>query len=198
LSLGPLLVAGALLSVERACYVWIARAPGSFRAFVARAGLGDPVGVVEKLFYAFKALQLSVFAAWCYVHGASMMPTAPASLITAAAVVIVAGQGLVMSAFYQLGRVAVFFGDRLGHDVPWCWAFPFSALPHPQYFGTVLTIWAFFAAMRFPFPDWYVLPVVETVYYGIGALLEEPAPDGERSGSSPARCGPTRHRDERA
>jgi hypothetical protein len=47
-----LLLAGALLAVERACYVWIARAPRSFRAWTARpsvAWLGDPVAIVEKL-----------------------------------------------------------------------------------------------------------------------------------------------------
>ena len=176
MSPGPLIVAGALLGLERAGYVWIARAPESFRASVARAGLGDPVGVVEKLFYAFKVLQLSVFAGWCHAHGGSLTPTAPASVIAAAAVVFVAAQALVMSAFYRLGRVAVFFGDRFGHDVPWCAAFPFSALPHPQYFGAVLSIWALFAAMRFPYPDWYWLPAIETVYYAIGATLEERAP----------------------
>lgn len=168
-----LLVAGALLGLERVCYVWIARAPQSFRACVARAHLGNPVKVVETLFYAFKALQLSVFVGWCYLHTGSLSPTAPAAVIAAAAVVLVAAQALVMSAFYRLGRVAVFFGDRFGHEVPWCREFPFSALPHPQYFGAVLSIWAFFAAMRFPHPDWYLLPAVETVYYAGAAMLEE-------------------------
>ena len=176
MSLGLLLIAGALLGLERACYIWIARAPESFRACVARAGLGGPVSAVETLFYAFKALQLSVFAGWCYLHTGSMIPTASACVIAAATIVLVAGQTLVMVAFYKLGRVAVFFGDRFGYDVPWCSDFPFSALPHPQYFGTVLSIWALFAAMRFPHPDWYLLPVVETVYYATGAMLEERTP----------------------
>jgi hypothetical protein len=30
----------------------------------------------------------------------------------------------------------------------------------------------FFIAMRFPYHDWYLLPALETVYYGIGAWLE--------------------------
>jgi methylene-fatty-acyl-phospholipid synthase len=177
-SLGPLLLAGVLLAVERACYVWIARAPQSFRAWIARpsiAWLGEPVAVVEKLFYAFKVLQLSVFIGWCYVHGGSLTPTAPPPVIAVAVVVLVAGQALIMSAFYQLGRVATFFGDRLGHEVPWCRDFPFSVVPHPQYLGAVLSIWSFFAAMRFPHPDWYLVPALETAYYVAGAVLEERA-----------------------
>jgi len=124
-----LLLAGALLAVERACYVWIARAPRSFRAWTARpsvAWLGDPVAVVEKLF----------------------------------------------------------FGDRLGYEAPWCSAFPFSVLPHPQYLGAVVAIWAFFAVMRYPHPDWYLLPVVETMYYVAGATLEERAQGASVRGTS--------------
>src|SRR5262249_32637343 len=157
---------GALLGVERACYVWIARSPRSFRAWAVRpavAAHGEPVAIVAKLFYAFKILQVSVFLGWCYVYGGSLVPAAPTVVIAVAAVVLLAGQTLVMSAFYRLGRVAVFFGDRLGHEGPWCSAFPFSVLPHPQYLGALLSIWGFFAAMRFPYPDWCVIPVVETV-----------------------------------
>jgi len=176
LTLALLLLAGALLGVERACYVWIARAPRSFRAWAARPTValhGKPVVIVAKLFYAFKLLQVSVFLAWCYVHSGSLVPTAPTVVIAMAALVLLAGQALVMSAFYRLGRVAVFFGDRLGHEVPWCSAFPFSVVPHPQYLGALLSIWALFVAMRFPHPDWYLIPAVETVYYAMGAWLEE-------------------------
>jgi hypothetical protein len=57
-SLGLLALAGALLSVERVCYAWIAWAPASFRDWCARpvlAWLGEPVAVVRALFFAFKA-----------------------------------------------------------------------------------------------------------------------------------------------
>ena len=42
----------------------------------------------------------------------------------------------------------------------------------PQYVGTVLSIWGFFLVMRFPHDDWLVLPVLETIYYTLGARLE--------------------------
>jgi methylene-fatty-acyl-phospholipid synthase len=177
MSLGAVLAAAVLLGAERACYVWIARAPGSFRAWCALpavAGLGEPVVIVRRLFYAFKVLQALVFLGWCVLHGdGSLMPTArdPAVLGLAAAA-IAAGQVLNWSVFYRLGWVGAFFGDRLGHEVRWCREFPFSLLSHPQYVGTVLTIWGFFAIMRFPHDDWYVLPLLETGYYLLGGYLE--------------------------
>src|SRR5262245_28937121 len=174
-----LVVAAALLGVERACYVWIARAPARFMAWCGRpaiARLGEPVAIVEKLFYAFKVLQAAVFVAWCWLH-ADGAPVAPSALVTVlAGAAIVVGQILNLTVFYRLGRMAVFFGDRLGYDVPWCRAFPFSLVDHPQYIGAVLTIWGFFLFARFPHGDWYLLPALETVYYVIGALLEAAPP----------------------
>jgi hypothetical protein len=40
-----------------------------------------------------------------------------------------------LSVFYRLGAVGVFFRDRLGYEVPWCRAFPFSWVAHLQYVG---------------------------------------------------------------
>lgn len=177
MSLVALAVAAALLAVERACYVLISRAPAAFRALCARwAPVGGPVAVVERLFVAFKALQLSVFAAWCYVHGdGSLLPThgRPLEFALASALIVV-GQVFVIATFYRLGRIGVFFGDRLGYRVRRCHEFPFSVLAHPQYVGTIVTIWGLFLAMRFPHDDWYALPILETVYYAAGAWLEEP------------------------
>jgi phosphatidyl-N-methylethanolamine N-methyltransferase len=178
LDLGATLAAAALLSLERLSYVWIARAPDEFRAWCKRpaiARLGEPVVVVRALFYAFKVLQLAVFLGWCWLHGGgSLAPTArDGTVLGLAAAAIVAGQTLNWSVFYRLGWVGAFFGDRLGHAVPWCREFPFSLLAHPQYVGTVLSIWGFFAIMRSPQADWYVLPVIETIYYFAGGSLEE-------------------------
>ena len=61
----------------------------------------------------------------------------------------------------------------LGYEMPWCRAFPFSWLKHPQYVGTVLFIWGFFLVLRFPHDDWYILPIIETVYYVLGACFEQ-------------------------
>jgi phosphatidyl-N-methylethanolamine N-methyltransferase len=172
-----LLVAAAFLSLERLCYVAIARAPERFRRFCRRpavASLGEPVQIVQELFYGFKVLQGAVFLGWCYVHGdGSLVPTGSGILpLGIGGVLIVAGLTLSAAVFYRLGTVGVFYGHQLGYDVPWSRAFPFSWFKHPQYIGTVIAIWGFFVVMRFPHPDWYLLPVLETVYYVVGASFE--------------------------
>jgi len=96
-----------------------------------------------------------------------------AAALVIGGVLIVAGQLLNGSVFYRLGSAGVFYGNILGHEVPWCRDFPFSVLSHPQYIGTVLSIWGFFLAARFPNDDWSLLPALETVYYIVGARLED-------------------------
>jgi hypothetical protein len=189
--------AAALLGIERVCYVWIARAPESFRGWATRpavAWLGEPLAIVRALFLAFKALQYAVFAGWCWLHGTrSVTPTDDLAALAIGGLLVTAGQILNGLVFYRLGRVGVFFGDRLGHAVTWCEAFPFSRLDHPQYLGSVLTIWGFFLLTRFPHDDWYLLPALETVYYAIGAHLENPpasrpAPSLEGSAATRETC----------
>ena len=80
MNLWILLCAAAVLSLERLCYVWIWRAPGAFRVVCARpivASVGEPVNVVQTLFYGFKGLQGVVFVGWCYVydHGSLWPPS---------------------------------------------------------------------------------------------------------------------------
>ena len=172
------LAAAVLLSLERLCYVWIARAPDHFRSVCARvpATSGrDPVDVVGSLFVAFKALQAGVFLAWCYAYGGGSLwpPDADLTALAIGASLFAAGQALSTSVFYRLGRVGVFYGDRFGEDLPWCREFPFSAFSHPQYLGALMSIWGFFFVMRFPHDDWIALPILESVYYTVGARLEE-------------------------
>ena len=93
--------------------------------------------------------------------------------MAAGLVLILAGQGLNFSAFYQRGEVGVYYGVRFGHEAPWRRGFPFSLLKHPQYVGAVMSICGFFLVMRFPHGDWFVLPALETVYYALGACCEQ-------------------------
>lgn len=173
-------VAAVLLSFERMFYIWVSRRPDSLAPAVETLSAGgiaaDRVDVLRWAFYAFKTLQVAVFIWWCVVfgQGQAWAPPAPPVLAAAAALMSI-GQFLNLSVFYRLGTVGVFYGAHFGYAVPWTHAFPFSFpwLKHPQYFGTVLSIWGLFLAARYPSPDWWALPLVETVYYGIGARLEK-------------------------
>jgi Phospholipid methyltransferase len=195
-------VAAALLSLERGCYVAVSRAPDAFQRGCARpwvAWIGGPVAVVGALFVGFKALQVAVFAWWCWVQGdGSGVVAGDAPVLTVAAVLILAGQILNASVFRRLGAAGVFYGNLFGYPLPWHRGFPFSVVAHPQYVGAVLSIWGFFVATRFPHGDWYWLPALETVYYAVSTCLEGRAPPTARadasriSGSgSPLRDRPT-------
>jgi methylene-fatty-acyl-phospholipid synthase len=175
--MGVFLAAALLLSFERLAYLWIWHRPDQFRALAAHAPLdrvGSPVDLLQLLFLGFKAIQAAVFVAWCWWWGCGDLWAGDADSTprVLGAALLVVGQALNLSVFRKLGRVGVFYGNRLGYDVPWCRGFPFSVLRHPQYTGAVLSIWGFFLVMRFPHADWFWLPALETLYYAAGARLE--------------------------
>lgn len=168
-------MAAISLALERLTYALVWQRPDLFVRFCQRfASDRSPVDVLAALFAGFKMLQVAVFVAWCAVHG-DFPSRASDRLDTllAGAVFLGAGQILNAAVFWRLGRRGVFYGNRFGVDTPWCASFPFPWIRHPQYVGTVLSIWAFFLVMRYPAPDWAVLPLLETVYYMLGAAAEQ-------------------------
>ncbi|HUL73260.1 MAG TPA: methyltransferase [Vicinamibacterales bacterium] len=171
------LVAAALLSLERLFYVWISHRPRDVERLIRARTRTSPVVAVQWLFAGFKAIQLSAFVLWVRAFGgpAPWPVWQTAGVMTTAIALVLAGQALNLCVFYRLGRTGVFYGAQFGYEVAYVRAFPFSWFAHPQYVGAVLSIWGCFLALRFPHADWYVLPVLETVYYVIGARLERPS-----------------------
>ena len=67
-------------------------------------------------------------------HSCSALPSGPADL-----------QILNVSIYKAIGADGVYYGVRLGKQVPWVTGFPFNmSLSHPQYVGSVLTVWGCF------------------------------------------------------
>ncbi|XOZ32802.1 methyltransferase [Halomonadaceae bacterium KBTZ08] len=168
--LTALILSALLLSLERLTYYAVANHPERWHAACQRpplAALGSPVDVVHKLFYLFKMVQAGVFLGWCMVMTGNWLPAPTADPVMAGAGIALMGLGLVLNAsvFARLGRVGVFYGSQLGHHVPWVQGFPFSLLKHPQYMGALALIWGFFLLMRYPYPDWFYLPLLETALY---------------------------------
>ena len=174
-----LILAALALALERAAYVYAWRAPDDFRARSARLGLGgDPTRALERLFYLFKGVQAAVFATWiAYFSGGIPALRDEAAALWGGLALVAIGQCLNLMTFLRLGRLGVFYGVRFGHSVPWCDAFPFSVLRHPQYVGAVLSIWGLFLMTRFPAADWCWLPLLETLYYALGAHFESEVDD---------------------
>jgi phosphatidyl-N-methylethanolamine N-methyltransferase len=164
-----------VLSLERLAYAAIWRRPAGFRCLCHKwLPRTSPVDVLAGLFVLFKILQCLVFVGWWIAHGDGLRPATsePGRLIVGGSMVI-AGQILNLAVFVRLGRAGVFYGSRLGEPVPWRVGFPFSWVRHPQYAGTVVTIWGAFIVMRYPAVDWTVIPALETLYYAIGAYIEK-------------------------
>lgn len=183
-----LLLAAAALAIERLSYIWIWRHPTSFKAFCARPTLpflGEPVDAVQRLFFGFKVIQATVFIAWIggfggwFESGPKVLWASSPAAVGFGFLLISAGQVLNFLVFARLGKKGVFYGTRFGYNVPWVHGFPFSILKHPQYVGTAITIWGLFLATRFPHPDWFLLPLLETVYYTLGAHFEQDLPGNE-------------------
>jgi methylene-fatty-acyl-phospholipid synthase len=178
MTLWSLLVAAGALSLERICYAWVWHKPDAFLQLCGKpimAAFDEPVDVLRNLFVRFKALQLSVFLYWCYLHGhgAVIVPGGADLCLWIGSILIVGGQVLNMQVFLRLGKIGVFYGNRLGYHVPWSRGFPFSLVRHPQYVGAVLSVWGFFMTTSFPYDDWYLLPTLQTGQYLVGAYLEQ-------------------------
>lgn len=166
------------LSLERVTYYLVWRHPAAFMTLCERplaARLGEPVDVLQKAFYLFKVLQLVVFAAWCFVfetRGLVPRPTEHVGALLAGALLIAFGQTLNALVFRELGKTGVFYGNRFGHEVPWSESFVFAIFRHPQYVGAALSVWGFFLVMRYPEPDWLVLPAAQTLLNVVSAAHE--------------------------
>lgn len=192
MNLAVFALAASLLSLERVGYLWAWRRPEAFARRVRALGLADdPVIGLERLFYGFKVLQIGVLTGWiAWRQGDAFPALAPEPwAFWGGLALVVVGQALNFGTFRAIGRTGVFYGVRFGHDVPWCSKFPFNLVDHPQYVGTVMTIWGAFLASDLPEPDWVVLPAFLTVSYLIGMALEKPIEGEARSATSDASAG---------
>jgi len=196
MSLWGVLVVALGLGLERLTYAWVWHRPTAFQALCKRArfrALASPTDALEYLFWGFKTLQAAIFLTWCWLWGGGVvrLPAWGPAMI-AGLLLVGSGQVLNLGVFHRLGRTGVFYGNRFGYAVPWCHRFPFSVLRHPQYVGTLLSVWGFFLVMRFPHPDWVVLPLLETAYYTLGSYVERQA-GGDSGRVRPQQggtCGP--------
>ncbi len=83
-------------------------------------------------------------------------------------------QTLNVSMYNAIGKKGVYYGEKLGSKVPWCTSFPFSVVSHPQYVGSVLSIWGVFALVYAQGPA--TLCIVATYWtwlYFVTGLIEQ-------------------------
>jgi len=170
-------IAAVLLGLERLTYWWTWNYPQAFERAACAGGWisdGDPVVLLRRLFYGFKAIQIGVLIGWCMLFGQTWLPlpTASALVLFAGLALLAFGQALNFGVIFRLKSDGMFYGNRFGRSIEWQTGFPFSVVPHPQYLGALISVWGFMLIMRYPNPDWLALPLVSTALYAFGIWVE--------------------------
>jgi methylene-fatty-acyl-phospholipid synthase len=91
----------------------------------------------------------------------------------AALLLVGCGQALNIGIFNAIGSSGVYYGSKLGHDIPWVEGFPFNVVRHPQYVGSVMTVWGLAALVWTQAPAGLgLLAAYWTVLYIITGWME--------------------------
>lgn len=76
--------------------------------------------------------------------------------------------------YRAIGKAGVYYGFKLGKKIPWHTGFPFNlGIQHPQYVGSVLTMWGLGGLLWSQAPQGFgLLLVFWTSLYAATALQE--------------------------
>ena len=76
--------------------------------------------------------------------------------------------------YKAIGKEGVYYGEKLGRKVPWCTSFPFSVVSHPQYVGSVLSIWGVLTLVQAQGPATiWTIAYYWTGLYVVTGLIEQ-------------------------
>ena len=79
-----------------------------------------------------------------------------------------------MGIYNAIGADGVYYGFKLGKTVPWVTGFPFNVTSHPQYIGSVLTVWGCFCLTLSQQPPGLLpLTIYWTCLYAITLIQEQ-------------------------
>ena len=60
-------------------------------------------------------------------------------------ILITIGQILNISVYYKIGIIGVYYGNKLGYNLPWITTFPYNiGINNPQYIGCILTLFGLY------------------------------------------------------
>ena len=83
-------------------------------------------------------------------------------------------QVLNVAIYRAIGTRGVYYGFKLGQPVPWNSGFPFNVVAHPQYVGSVMTIWGLGILLWTQSPPGFTaLLVFWTLCYVLTGLQEQ-------------------------
>jgi len=167
-------------------FVWT-RADRFYQTF---KGLGEPYQVFSQCAHLIKILQ--IFSTLIYFIGVDTLTSEPyvksflgefqeytksanPFQVLLGFQLFFLGQLFNYYVYKTIGEDGVYYGCRLGREVPWFYGFPFSTVPHPQYLGATLSCWGavvlFATEANVAMGLWFLGPLL-TVYYVFSSLVE--------------------------
>jgi len=182
-------VACALLMIERLTYTWVHTFTGSYIKF-ANSSVGKmlgskPLDVVLNLFFINKTVQMGTFIGWYFYmidfespwqRGFSFEAVTRLQWVMLFQAFAV-GQTLNYAIYKKIGKAGVYYGYRLGIDVPWVTGYPFNVgIPHPQYIGSCITcigVNAFCACPIHLANGWLSITAWQCIAYTYMGLVED-------------------------
>ena len=164
-----------LLSTPYAIYIIVWTQSDAFISLIKQLQLGvTPIDLFAYLVYAIKLLQLIVLTLYFFAIG-FMWKFSPIRTVMGT-IIFAFGQFLNVSTYHTIGYNGVHYGCRLNREkpVPWVSGFPFNVVSHPQYVGSVLSIWGILLVvwnLRLGFaPVW--MACMWTWYYVVVSKVE--------------------------
>lgn len=108
----------------------------------------DPVHTLATLAVSMRTVQIALTLLYVAEELGGWGPLAAAytgaPLLVQLLVLVVGGFGeaLNMGIYNTIGKDGVYYGVKLGKEIPWVHGFPFNVCGHPQYVGCTLFLWA--------------------------------------------------------
>lgn len=134
-----------------------------------------PSDVMMKVAWGLKAVQFTSYFFFYIGLGETKLGEITALRFVAFLICFGVGQALNAGIYNAIGNHGVYYGTRLGVEVPWYNGFPFTVCPHPQYIGSVLSYYglAFLLHNAEHHMALWGVAVLMTGYYAVTGYIEE-------------------------
>ena len=181
----------AALSVPHVFYFLVWTNSKKFYWFASKflSFLGEPYQAFAKLAHMIKLFQTCAIVLW-YATPEWLFAQTPQTIVDAALVIaqrlsvtqallgvelFLLGQLFNGAVYKAIGEAGVYYGCRLGKDIPWVYGFPYNTVPHAQYLGATISIWGgcvLFATEHHVSQGLYGIGAIMAVFYTFSSLVE--------------------------
>ena len=166
------------LSVPHWLYAFVWTRSKAFERFVFEyIGIVSPVTVFSTTAHCLKVWQFLSLSAW-YLGKGPFLGLGDRSVpqLVIALGLLAFGQLLNISMMKAIGTNGVYYGVRLHRPVPWCTDFPFNTFRHPQYLGSVASLWGILLLIATPqhaAAGIFQVGVMHSAMYAITGYIED-------------------------